>query len=220
MLPPLKQTMKKAFTDPKAALLYLLVGERKYKWLTSYSNQHTCYLAKNPNMPFASHMMKETDIHEHLSTLYMLTVEFNLRTVLELGTRGGESTISLLYAAREIDGRVFSIDLDDCDETKKLVMNCGLEKYWRFTQSDDLKVEWSLPIDHLFIDTSHTYDQTLEELVKFEPFVNPGGIISLHDSVTFPEVSTAVQKYLKTHDYLKAYEYINNNGLIILFKRS
>jgi hypothetical protein len=42
-----------------------------------------------PDNALEAHVVKPTDIHEHLATLYMITVELNLRTVVELGDRWG-----------------------------------------------------------------------------------------------------------------------------------
>jgi predicted O-methyltransferase YrrM len=148
----------------------------------------------------------------------MLTVQLRLNTVLELGTRGGESTVALLYATKEIGGRVFSIDMDECADAKRLVGTYGLKPYWQFIQADDLAVEWDKAVDHLFIDTSHTLDQTMKELKKYEPYVRRGGIITMHDSVTYPEVKEAVLTHLRERHDLRMYEYVNNNGLLVLFK--
>jgi predicted O-methyltransferase YrrM len=178
----------------------------------------TCTNARDLTMPFASHMKTITDIHEHLTTLFMLTVQLRLNTILELGTRGGDSTVALLHAAKEIGGKVFSIDVDECADAKKLVGAYGLGEYWQFIQADDLAVEWDKAVDHLFIDTSHTLDQTIKELKKYEPHVRRGGIITLHDSVTHPEVKEATVTYLAERYGLRMYEYINNNGLLVLFK--
>lgn len=164
-------------------------------------------------------MIKPTDIHEHLATLFMLTVELNLKTVVELDTRGGESTIALLCAAKQIEGKVYSIDIDPCLETKKRIKSLGLQKYWTFIQGDDLKVKWNNPIDHLFIDTTHTFDQTVRELEKYEPHVKYGGIITLHDVVGFPKVLQAIKGYIKDRTDLRLYKYFNNWGLGVVFKR-
>ncbi len=59
-------------------------------------------------------LFDETDISEHLTTLSMLSVEFELRNTLELGVRTGESTVALNEAASAIEGYVFSVDLYDC----------------------------------------------------------------------------------------------------------
>ncbi len=83
-----------------------------------------------------------------------------------------------------------------------------------------MEVEWNASIDHLFIDTAHTYEQTLKELQRFEPQVKNGGVTTLHDIVAFPDVLQAIKDYLVGRDDLQLYKYFNNNGLAVIFKVS
>ena len=104
-------------------------------------------------------------------------------------------------------------------EAKKAMTDRSLTPYWEFRIGDDLEVSWNRKIDFLFIDTSHTYEQTLKELVRFEPFVKSGGIIAMHDSVLCPGVKKAVKEYAENKPNLRIYEYVNNNGLFLIFKK-
>ncbi len=70
----------------------------------------------------------------------------------------------------------------------------------------------------MFIDTSHTYDQTLAELRKFEPFVRKGGLITLHDIMSCPPVLDAINDFLTEKDNFRFYKFFHNNGLAILRK--
>lgn len=205
---------------PKLALEYLLLGPREFKIIHTppLPNMETCILGASSSLPFTSHMVRATDIHEHLTTLYMLTVQHGLKTTVELGTRTGESTVALLYAAREIAGRVYSFDLNACEEARRTIESYGLSKYWSFAQADDLYVTWDHPIDHLFIDTTHTYEQTVKELEKFEPFVRRGGVITMHDIVLYPDVKKAIIHHFAGRSDWRMYEYLNNNGLAVIFK--
>ncbi len=161
----------------------------------------------------------ETDINEHLITLNMLTKELRLHNVLELGVRNGDSTIALLSAVRELNGLLTSIDIDDCPVAKEKVDTLGLSQWWRFIRGDDMGVEWNEHIDHLFIDTNHFYEHTLKELQKYEPYVKVGGIITLHDIITYPDVLRAVEKYLLDRNDLTLYQYENDNGLAVIWKK-
>lgn len=179
---------------------------------------HSCFTVKDTNSTLEFNMTQPTDIHEHLQTLYFLTVELNLKNILELGTRTGESTIAFLLAAKEIDGKVTSVDIDSCVEAKQRIEKLNLKHYWKFLQTDDLDLNWNETIDHLFIDTSHTYEQTIAELKKFEPLVRKGGLISLHDIISCPPVLQAVVDYLADNNHLRFYKFFHNNGLGILRK--
>jgi len=216
------ERIRRGINDPFRAFRYVTLGKKKYKKkqridATVY-DQSVVNSVINPTTPLEKMIALPSDICQHLGTLHLLTVELNLKKVLELGTRTGESTITFLEAAKEIGGNVTSIDIVPCFEAKKLVKDMNLEKNWNFILSDDLAIDWNEPIDHLFIDTSHTYEQTLAELTKFEPFVNHGGIISLHDIISCPDVLAAIKDYIKNRRDLKMYKFFHNNGLAILRK--
>lgn len=204
-----------AIRNPRRSLVYLIDREAFY---SRYGNTlETCFDfdAINEIQKLAA---RRTDIHEHLTTLYMLTVELGLKRILELGTRNGESTLALLMAASKIGGHVWSVDINPCKQARQRVYDSGFSSLWSFTQADDLSVNWTDEIDHLFIDTSHTYEQTLAELKKFEPHVRRNGIISMHDPVACPEVLSAVKEYVAIRNDLSYHIFLNNNGLAVLFK--
>lgn len=202
--------IKRAILNPRKTLLRILMGKDAYRWYAKTLNSIL--------EPFAANLTKLSDIHEHLITLYMLTVQMNLKNILELGTRTGESTITFLYAAKQIKGNVTSVDIDDCVEARKQVEENRLSEFWSFIQANDLELKWESPISHLFIDTSHTYKQTLDELTKFEPLVTNGGLITMHDSVAYPEVKQATLDYFKNRKDISMYEYVHCNGLLVIFK--
>ena len=66
------------------------------------------------------------------------------------------------------------------------------------------------PFDVAFMDTSHTYEQTIAELSRWEPRVKRGGCIMLHDpqwewpSVSLPKPTGPVARALD--------EYCANSG--------
>ncbi len=205
--------IKSGLKNPKKGIMFIILGERNFNTLDS----HYCF-SVSPDSALEHQMNQPTDIHEHLQTLYMLSIELNLKNVLELGTRTGESTITLLLATKELDGTMTSVDVDSCLEAKEKVKKLGLEKYWNFIQTDDLSLKWNASIDHLFIDTSHTHDQTLAELKKFEPFVRKGGLITLHDIMSCPPVLDAINDFLAERKDFRFYKFFHNNGLAILKK--
>ena len=168
--------------------------------------------------PLACLSRSPSDMYGHLMTLYMLSVEMKLRTIVELGTRNGVSTTAFLYAAKEIGGHVYSFDIDPSVEARMTVVKSGLQSYWTFTQANDLLAEWDSPINHLFIDTTHTLVQTLAELQKYEKHVSRGGIITMHDIVRHPGVNEALRRFVEERKDLRVYRYYNNNGLAVIFK--
>ncbi|HWM51907.1 MAG TPA: class I SAM-dependent methyltransferase [Thermoplasmata archaeon] len=159
-----------------------------------------------------------SDIYAHLPTLYRITLEGPRPRVLELGTRSGESTLALLLAAKEIDGHVTSVDVNPCPEAESRVAEAGLAALWTFVMQGDLDLDWKDPIDHLFVDTSHRYGHTLEELRKYEPFVVSGGVISLHDTTAHPPVWRAVEEYFRGRKDVRIFRYYHNNGFTVIEK--
>lgn len=215
---------------PKTALVYWLIGSKQFEKLRK---NHSCNFCNFPKTEIEKLMTEDSSIHEHLNTLYMLTIEFNLKNILELGTQFGNSTIVLLYAAKKINGNVTTVDVDPCKFAKKRIQELELDDFCNFIQSDDTKIEWTEPIDHLFIDSNHSYQHVTKQLEKYEPHVRKGGIITLHDIVMHEfssdgepvektleknSVMRAIENYIKNRKDLRFYKYFNCNGLGIIRK--
>ncbi len=164
----------------------------------------------------------KNDISDHLPTLFFLTVEFNLKKTLELGVRDGFSTLALTEAASQINGHVWSVDLDDCNIAKQKIKAQNLDSYWTFIQGESISVaeNWNQEVDHIFIDTAHLYKQTLGELHVYEKFLSPNGFLTFYDTISFPGVLKAIRDFLKNskHKYC-FYNFQNNNGFAVLRKK-
>lgn len=131
---------------------------------------------------------EETDIRGHLPTFLRLIEEMDAATpsdrpvkVIELGTRSGVSTVAWLHGLDMATpgSHLWSVDID-------MAPPIGTHEHWTFVQGSDLdpRVFEELPgdADIVFIDTSHTYDQTRAELSLYQHFVRPGGLIVMHDT--------------------------------------
>ena len=133
--------------------------------------------------------MGKTDISDHLSTIFYFTRDANPKLIVELGTRGGESTKALLAASASCDSVMLSVDINDCKHT-----SMPFNEHWNFIKADDIEfgrdgfVEWcdskSIPakIGVLFIDTSHEYNHTKLELETWLKYLDENGTIILHDT--------------------------------------
>lgn len=119
-----------------------------------------------------------SDIYEHLPLFVELCRLLDAKTVIELGTRGGVSTVGWLYGLELTDGHLWSVDIDPAPEFS--------HERWTFIQGNDLDrdVFNALPdnADVVFIDTSHEYEQTCAELRVYRWKVRTGGRIVLHDT--------------------------------------
>lgn len=99
-----------------------------------------------------------TDINEHLPILKNLAE--NCTTVTEMGTRDGQSTRAFLVT----DVKLTAYDLELDSTVNNLFIIANLQgKDVRYIQADVLNLEID-PVDLLFIDTWHTYDQLSQEL--------------------------------------------------------
>ena len=119
-----------------------------------------------------------SDIVNHLPRMVDLVHHLDAQHVLELGTRSGVSTTAWLYALQATGGRLTSVDLDD----KPAI---GDHEHWTFIQGDDTDPALVASLDMadiVFIDTSHLYDHTVQELAIYRWLVKPGGVICLHDT--------------------------------------
>ena len=143
--------------------------------------------------------------------LYRRAVESKAKVIVELGTQVGHSTRALLKAAVENGGHLTSVELNP--NTLSLVgesMRFGGAdtSFWTAVPGDDLEVvkQWTIHMDLLFLDTSHTYENTLKELEAYSKFVVPRGIIVLHDTWidrTVPEqypVRRAIEDWMKNNE--------------------
>jgi cephalosporin hydroxylase len=133
-------------------------------------------------LEFQQRQSRWSDIQDHLPTLYETVLRYPSARVLELGTRDGVSTAAFLAAAEQVDGHVWSVD----------IVPPGVPPWWAetgrwmLTVGDDVDpaVAAAQPaeVDVLFIDTSHTFDQTVAELRLYVPRVVAGGTVLLHDT--------------------------------------
>lgn len=127
-------------------------------------------------------LTQPSDIVDHLPTLHGAAA--TAATVIELGVRRGVSSVAFL-AGLPAGGRLHSVDVNRAP---------FVHPSWEFIQGDDLDpaVIAQLPpaCDVLFIDTSHTYSHTLDELATWAPTVRSGGVILLHDTeLAHPDAS-------------------------------
>jgi hypothetical protein len=132
-----------------------------------------------------------SDIHDHLGTLFYETVVAQPRLIVELGTRGGLSTRALLAAADMTNAHLLSVDIEDCSGVD---VPLSLKARWTFFRADDVAfsekpfeqfcAKRGLPAlaDVIFIDTSHEYQHTKAELAAWLPRLAPDGVMLFHDT--------------------------------------
>ena len=132
--------------------------------------------------------------------LFPIISEINNPIILELGVQKGRSTKKFLDICKKNNGKLFSIDVDDCS-------NVVSDKIWNFYQTRDDNFEFiksKIPekIDILFIDTLHEANHVKKLINEYYPLIKKGGFIFIDDISHLP--------YLKNKDRDNFYCEINN----------
>lgn len=160
------------------------------------------------------------DIADHLPTLSLLVTEFRLRNVVELGVRTGVSTLTLLEAARGVDGHVLSVDVEPCEDARSAVESAGLADRWTFVEANDLELDDAdipQPIDFLFIDTTHLYDHTWREFKKYLPLLATNAWVALHDYVSAAGVGRAAHELVESlSGGVRFYPFFHQHGFALM----
>lgn len=104
---------------------------------------------------------------------------------LEIGVRSGISTLAILHAMRETNGRLISVD---CDEEQTFLARAsvsvaGLSPWWEFqcALSDDFVHSAPERLDLLLIDGDHSEEQVRKDIKNYLPRVRANGICLMHD---------------------------------------
>ena len=150
------------------------------------------------------------DCLPHYPTLTRLAREASV--IVEFGVRGGVSTWALLDGLPQ-DGHLYSVDIDDCVVPPRV----SGDPRWTFIVGNDLKpsTQAKLPAhaDLVFIDTSHTYDQTVGELA-YSLTLTPSQI-ALHD-YALADVHRAVDEFCTQEGWHVALHEQSQWGFVVL----
>ena len=132
------------------------------------------------------HAAKPTDISDHLETIFIECLNIQPRLIVELGVGDGESTFVLERVAKLWKAKLISVDIADCK-------NVSFYRHRIFVHKDDIEFAGQFKdfcnenhtepsIDILFIDTSHLYEHTVEEIRNWFPFLAGRAKVIFHDT--------------------------------------
>ena len=181
--------------------------------------------------------MEETlkNKNEHLRIMVDFLKKRKNPNILELGVERGSSTTAFCWIAEQINGSVFSVDIDDCS-------NAVISDKWKFIQSNDLNYKFILKkfeklekegIDLIYIDSYHENHHVLKLLNIWFKFVKKDGAIFIDDIDSFPFrknkdtwnsivydlTNEAVKEfYYANHEKIFYTKYFGENGLAKLQK--
>jgi predicted O-methyltransferase YrrM len=149
------------------------------------------------------------------------------KVVVELGCFVGWTTAHMALALRFLGGERRLYALDYMPEYLE-VMQANLRRHEGLDRlvtplrgmSLDPAVLAALPgaIDVLFIDTSHSYPDTRDEILAYAPRLAPNGVIGLHDSTSAPGVRRSIQE-LADRFHVLTFATERSNGLTVLRPR-
>lgn len=119
------------------------------------------------------------DSDRHLMTLFSIALSTKGKTFVELGVRGGDTTLPILYAAKLCGGNLHSVDINKTDFTP----DKNLSKNWNFHCMDSVEFleNFNEDIDFIYIDDWHSYDHVKKQLEILDTKISPSTIILLHD---------------------------------------
>jgi predicted O-methyltransferase YrrM len=191
MLRPIKDIIKKM---PGALRVYAAVmaikdqARKFFFWLAGGAKYNHRFYDTSLSKALKGHFRK-SDISDHLGSIFFFALGAKPKLIVELGTRGGESTRSLLAAAFLSKAVLLSIDIADCEN-----IDLPFRENWYFVKSDDIEfgnshfVDWCQHrhiepiIDVLFIDTTHEYEHTKNEIEIWIRYLSEEGVMIFHDT--------------------------------------
>lgn len=146
--------------------------------------------------------------------------------VLEIGSWRGKSSSVIATGLRgKSDARLYCLDPFGADEDpehqaqyysglvsagedgletfRKNMDSCGVSDIVAPIKGYSFEIikSWSTPIDFLFIDANHKYEAVLRDFLLWAPWVKKGGILALHDTVTWPGPTQVAQENLVGPQY-------------------
>lgn len=177
------------------------------------------YLEQFPPPAEAFAHGRGTDAEDDLPTLWSVASLVRPETAIELGTRQGVSTRTLVHAAKGWGGRVVTVDPDD---VRPYLAGVDCEPLW--TTGEALYRASDRTTRLLYIDTDpHSYRQTRHWLDTWVACrVEEGGVAVFHDVVAARpsiRVAQAVRDWLREHPRgWRWQEFAGTSGLGLLWR--
>lgn len=170
-----------------------------------------------PGAPF--HFHSEPSVSRFL---YQLAHALKARTVIELGCFTGWSTAHLALAAGPHAGRIWAVDPSSAylgaarANLHRLGLDGRVEWVEAFSTDPSLLARLPRNADIIFLDTSHAYPETRDEVRTFAPLLAPRGCFVLHDAISAPGVRRSLDELAGEFDCHR-FATENGHGVAVLF---
>lgn len=145
-----------------------------------------------------------TDIN-HIYELFNAALERKCKSIVEIGSYLGVSTLALSYVNRFHPIHITSVDLcDEIDSTHR-------QKYWSKRDVDfiesidcstqnfiDMAKQTKSKFDFIFHDAQHG-DIVVNEYISLSTLINTGGILAMHDLDQISDLPALIRKINFSH---------------------
>ncbi len=166
----------------------------------------------------------EPEVSEFLAKL---AYHLDAVNVIEVGCFIG---VTSSYIAKSLamlggDRKLYCLDISQkfLDITVENMVSMGLQKHLvthliTLEPIEDLK---TLPtnVDLIYIDSSHTYEDTLLEIQEYSKRLSTKGCLVLHDSIQWPGVRRAIKDSFHFFDIL-TFATSKGNGVTVMFRKN
>jgi predicted O-methyltransferase YrrM len=147
------------------------------------------------------------------------------KIVIELGCFVGWTTAHMALAMKTAGtGVIHCVDASQqyLDILTKNLDRHELGEYVKtingFSMQKDVLESLPASVDVIFIDTSHTYPATRDEILEYEKRLAPGGCLVLHDSINTPGVRRSIFE-LRDKFLIHTFATERSNGLTLLLQK-
>lgn len=153
----------------------------------------------------------------HLFTL-MKYARSSRICILEIGTCHGASAISLGIGSKIYGGnnpKLITVDIVQPDNEARGYFELFKEflpSNRHIIQSDSKSLFFNMPIDLLYIDGSHEYEDVYEDCKKYIPLVVKDGIVIFHDTGS-SDVSRAIKRFFDENKDNIKFEQLQNEKI-------
>ena len=124
---------------------------------------------------------QDTDINDHLESLYVESVRMRPHVIVELGVRDADSSKVLGKVNEDCGSLLLGVDIVPCSyEGIPNAIFCQMDDVVFARRFRDFCPDRA--IDVLFVDTSHVYAHTVQEIAGFFPLLSASALVCFHDT--------------------------------------